>query len=138
MSAMTSEDVDGRRQVVGCREVHVRGRGVLLVREAAGPRGAPTLILLDGLGTDVAFARDGTARIAAFARRFRVIAPDRPGYGHFDDCADDVAALIRQERCGPVLLAGSSLDGPIAERLCRRHPDVVAGAALVLARRSAA
>jgi 3-oxoadipate enol-lactonase len=135
---MTSGDVEEGRRVVRCREVHVRGRGVMLVREAAGPRGAPTLILLDGLGTDAGFARDGMARIATLARRFRVIAPDRPGYGHFDDCADDVAALVRQERCGPVLLAGSSMDGPIAERLCRRHPDVVAGAALVLSRRSAA
>ena len=135
---MTGGEVEEGRRVVRCREVHVRGRGVMLVREAAGPRAAPTLILLDGLGTDAPFARDGAARIATFARRFRVIAPDRPGHGHFDDCADDVAALVRQERCGPVLLAGSSLDGPIAERLCRRHPDVVAGAALVRSRRRAA
>jgi pimeloyl-ACP methyl ester carboxylesterase len=38
-----------------------------------------------------------------------------------------VAALIRQERRGPAIVAGYSMGEAIAQLLCHRHPDAVAG-----------
>jgi len=92
------------------------------------------LVLLHGLGATAALNWDGC--IPGLAERFRVIAPDHRGHGRgircggrfrLEDCADDVAALVRQECRAPVLVAGYSMGGPITQLLCRRHPDLVAG-----------
>jgi pimeloyl-ACP methyl ester carboxylesterase len=111
----------------------------MYVREAPGPRrSSPTVVLLHGLGATAALNWDRV--IPALARRFRVLAPDHRGHGRgircggrfrLEDCADDVAALIRQE-CGggPVLVVGYSMGGPIAQLLCRDHPELVAGMVL--------
>jgi pimeloyl-ACP methyl ester carboxylesterase len=116
------------------RYVDVPDRGRMYVREAVGPRRSPTLVLLHGLGATAALNWD--ACIPTLASRFRVLAPDHRGHGRgircggrfrLEDCADDVAALIRQECRGPVLVAGYSMGGPITQLLCRRHPDLVAG-----------
>ena len=124
---------------VGGRAVELEGRGRMYVREAAGPRpSAPTVVLLHGLGATASLNWDGT--IPALARHFRVLAPDHRGHGRgircggrfrLEDCAEDVAALIRQE-CdgGPVLVVGYSMGGPIAQLLCRDHPELVSGMVL--------
>lgn len=121
------------RWIVRGRAVEVRGRGRTHVREATGPRGATTLVLLHGLGATAALNWD--ACIPTLARQFHVLAPDLRGHGQgircgttfrLTDCADDVAALIRQERRGPAIVAGYSMGGPIAQLLAHRHPDVVA------------
>jgi pimeloyl-ACP methyl ester carboxylesterase len=94
-------------------------------------------VLLHGLGATAALNWD--ACIPALARQFRVLAPDLRGHGRgircganfrLADCADDVAALIRQEQRGPAIVVGYSMGGPIAQLLCHRHPDVVAGMVL--------
>jgi pimeloyl-ACP methyl ester carboxylesterase len=122
--------------IVG-RRVDLEGRGRGWVREAAGPPGAPTLVLLHGLGATAALNWGGT--IPALAERYRVLAPDHRGHGRgircggrfsLEDCAEDVAQLIRQECDGPVLVAGYSMGGPIAQLLARDHPDLVAGLVL--------
>jgi 3-oxoadipate enol-lactonase len=116
------------------REIDLPGRGRLYVREAAGPRRAPTLVLLHGLAATAAL--NWEACIPFLAERYRVLAPDHRGHGRgircggrfrLEDCADDVAALIHQEVGGPVLVAGYSMGGPITQLLCGRHPEVVAG-----------
>jgi pimeloyl-ACP methyl ester carboxylesterase len=107
------------------------------VREAQGPRRAPTLVLLHGLGATAALNWD--ACIPTLARHFRVLAPDLRGHGRgircgarfrLDDCADDVAALLSQESRGPALVAGYSMGGPVAQLLALRHPRLVAGLVL--------
>jgi 3-oxoadipate enol-lactonase len=122
------------RWIVQGREVDLRGRGRTYVREATGPRGAATLVLLHGLGATAALNWD--ACIPTLARQFHVLAPDLRGHGRgircganfrLADCADDVAALIRQECRGPAIVAGYSMGGPVAQLLAHRHPDVVAG-----------
>ena len=119
------------------RHVDLPGRGKVYVREAQGPKRAPTLVLLHGLGATAALNWD--AGIPRLAERFHVLAPDHRGHGRgircggrfrLEDCADDVAALVRQECDGPVLVAGYSMGGPIAQLLCRDHPDLVAGLVL--------
>lgn len=119
------------------RHVDLPDRGSVYVREARGPERAPTLVLLHGLGATAALNWD--ACIPTFARDFRVLAPDHRGHGRgircggrfrLEDCADDVAALVRQECDGPVLVAGYSMGGPITQLLCRDHPDLVAGMVL--------
>lgn len=117
-----------------CRDVDVPGCGRLHVREVDGPRGAPTLVLLHGLGATAALNWDGC--LPTLARRFHVLAPDLRGHGRgprcgprfrLEDCADDVAALVGHEGCGPVLVAGYSMGGPVAQLLARRHADQVDG-----------
>ncbi len=130
-------DAVGDRMPVSGRHVDLPGRGKAYVREAQGPERAPTLVLLHGLGATAALNWD--AAIPRLAERFHVLAPDHRGHGRgircggrfrLEDCADDVAALIRQECDGPVLVAGYSMGGPIAQLLCRDHPDLVAGLVL--------
>ena len=68
-----------------------------------------------------------------------MVALDHRGHGrgirsrrpfHLEDCADDVAALTRELRLGPVTAVGYSMGGPIAQLLWRRHPEVVDGLVL--------
>ena len=130
-------DTVGDCMTVWGRHVDLPGRGKVYVREAQGPKRAPTLVLLHGLGATAALNWD--AGIPRLAERFHLLAPDHRGHGRgircggrfrLEDCADDVAALVRQECDGPVLVAGYSMGGPIAQLLCRDHPDLVAGLVL--------
>jgi pimeloyl-ACP methyl ester carboxylesterase len=102
-----------------------------------GGKGAP-LVLLHGIFAEkdhwVDFARPLTGR-------YRVLAPDLPGYGksgRFDDQAYDYAAQV--ERLGLWLdavgvqqahLAGSSMGGTIAALFALRYPQRVLSVALV-------
>lgn len=119
------------------RRVALPGRGTTFVREVAGPAGAPTLLLLHGW-----MASGGLNWFRAFealGTEFRVLAPDLRGHGRgvrsgrafqLEDCADDLAALLAQVGVDPVLVAGYSMGGPVAELLQRRHPERVAGLVL--------
>jgi pimeloyl-ACP methyl ester carboxylesterase len=117
-------------------DVEIAGRGTMFVRELEGPAGAPPLLLLHGLlaSADLNWANcmDG------LATTFRVIAPDLRGHAggistnrfRLVDCADDVAALIRALDIGPVVVAGYSMGGPVAQLLWQRHPELVSGLVL--------
>jgi 3-oxoadipate enol-lactonase len=41
------------------------------------------------------------------------------------DCADDAASLVEMMALGPVTAVGYSMGGPVAQLLCRHHPEVV-------------
>lgn len=118
------------------RRVALPGRGTMFVREVEGPPGAPTIVLLHGW-----MASGGLNWFQTFeslGREFRVLAPDLRGHARglraarfrLEDCADDVAALCRVLVAGPVLAAGYSMGGPVAQLLWQRHPDLVAGLVL--------
>jgi 3-oxoadipate enol-lactonase len=118
------------------RRVALPGRGTMFVREVPGPRGAPTIVLLHGW-----MASGGLNWFQTFeslGREFRVLAPDLRGHArglrarrfHLEDCADDVAALCHVLGANPVLAAGYSMGGPVAQLLWQRHPDLVAGLVL--------
>ena len=48
-----------------------------------------------------------------------------------EDCADDVAALVRALDAGPVVVCGFSMGGPVALHLWERHPELVSGLVLM-------
>lgn len=119
------------------RRVELRGRGTTFIREVEGPRGAPTLLLLHGYVASGGLNWFRT--FDALGRDFRVVAPDVRGHARgirsrrgmrLADCADDMAALIDELGTGPVVAAGYSMGGPIAQLLWQRHPDKVAGLVL--------
>ena len=87
-------------------------------------------------------------QIDALSDRWRVVAPDLPGFGHTDPLpegtpptvdgyADLVAALIDHLELGPVVVGGLSMGGYVAFALQRRHPELVAGLVLADTRASA-
>jgi pimeloyl-ACP methyl ester carboxylesterase len=125
------------------RHVRLRGRGTTFVREIAGPPGAPTLMLLHGL-TATADVNWFTA-FETLGQRFHVLAMDHRGHGRgirswrpfrLDDCADDVAALVRELGVERVIPVGYSMGGPIAQLTWRRHPSLVSGLVLCATGRS--
>jgi pimeloyl-ACP methyl ester carboxylesterase len=118
------------------RFVELPERGTTFIRELPGPVGAPTLVLLHGLG-----ATGGLNWAYCFdplATRYRVIAIDHRGHGHgirtrrfrLADCADDVAALADVLGLRRVTAVGYSMGGPIAQLLWQRHRSLVDGLVL--------
>ena len=116
--------------------LNLQGRGRMRVVEFKGPKGAPTLMLLHGLGA--------TGRLnwfAAFpelAKRYHVVAVDHRGHGQgirtrwfrLKDCADDVIAVADQLRIDRFIAVGYSMGGPIAKLCWNRHPERVSGLVL--------
>lgn len=91
----------------------------------------PTLVLIQGLGTDHRAWNPIIERLAPYVR---CVAFDNRGVGKgspvgastsIEDLADDAAALIRSLDVGPVHVAGVSLGGGIAMRVASRHPGIV-------------
>jgi pimeloyl-ACP methyl ester carboxylesterase len=117
--------------------VRLPGRGTSFVRRVAGPIAARTVLLVHGW-----LASGGLNWFRCFnalGDHFGVLAPDLRGHARgirsprrftLADCADDLAALIQHEQCGPVIAVGYSMGGPVVQLLWQRHPDVVAGLGL--------
>lgn len=118
------------------RHVELPGRGRTFVREAAGPPGAPAVLLLHGwtVNADI----NWFSSFSALSRHFRVVAMDYRGHGRgirsrrfrLDDCADDAAVLAEVLGLGPVIAVGYSMGGALAQLLWRRHRGSVAGLVL--------
>lgn len=121
------------------RGVLVSVRGVRLhVIDTGGP--GPALVLLHGSGTTVAdMAISGL--IAAGSRRHRVVAFDRPGFGHSDRPrltvwtpaaqADLIRAALDVLRVERAVVVGHSWGAMVALALALDHPSRVAGLVLV-------
>jgi pimeloyl-ACP methyl ester carboxylesterase len=108
------------------------------VYEAAGPPGAPVLMLLHGLGASAAL--NWFPSFETLSEHFRVIAPDLRGHGHtppgpepftLAGCADDAVAVADALGVSRFIAVGYSMGGPIAQLIWLRNPGRVAG--LVLA-----
>ena len=118
------------------RLVDLPGRGTAFVRVAEGPAGAPTVLLLHGLMATADL--NWSLAVPVLSRRFNVVAPDLRGHGRGmrtrrfsgDECADDLAAIVRTLELGRVIVVGYSLGGLVAQIFVRRHPELVSGVVL--------
>ncbi len=117
--------------------VELPGRGTTHMRLMAGPPAAPTVLLLHGWTANSAL--NWYTSYTPLAQRFRVLALDHRGHGRgmrapeaftLQDCADDAAALVDLLAIDRVIVVGYSMGGPIAQLLCRRHRNLVAGMVL--------
>ncbi len=118
------------------RRLDLVGRGTIFVREAVGPAGAPTVLLVHGLLASADL--NWSLAVPELAAHFHVVAPDLRGHGdgiptrRFDgaQCADDLAAIVQLLDLGPVIVVGYSLGGLVAQLFVRRHPELVRGLVL--------
>jgi 4,5:9,10-diseco-3-hydroxy-5,9,17-trioxoandrosta-1(10),2-diene-4-oate hydrolase len=131
---LAKEDV--QRQV----KVAVHGQDVTLNHYEAGEptavgAGLPLVMLHGGGPGASAWSNFGSA-LPAFARDFRTILVDQPGFGgsdrpdvvgnYYRHSADHVVALLDELGLERVHLLGNSLGGGTAVRLALEHPDRVA------------
>jgi 3-oxoadipate enol-lactonase len=118
------------------RIVHVPGRGEFFLRDSGGD--GPALLLLHGwmVSADLNWI---TAYDSLRDAGYRVLALDHRGHGRglrgpapfrLGDCADDAAAVLRQEGVDRAIAVGYSMGGPIACLLARDHADLVEGVVL--------
>lgn len=108
--------------------------GVELFYREAGPRNAPVLLLLHGFPTSSQMYRNLIPRLAD---RYRVIAPDYPGFGQsdapapdkfeysFDHYADLMDKLSQQLGLQRYALYVMDYGAPVGFRLATRHPERV-------------
>ena len=118
------------------RMLELPGRGRTFVVDIPGPEGAPTLVLLHALSCTAYLSWYPV--LAELSQHYRVVLFDQRWHGRgirsprfrFEDCADDVAAVLDVlgiESCIPV---GYSMGGAIAQLVWRRQPDRVDGLVL--------
>lgn len=107
----------------------VNGTELFYTDEGKGP----PLLLVHGWGCD---SHDWNWQLAHFARRHRVLAVDLRGHGRSQvteygytpaGFAADLAVLVRQRACGPVVAIGHSLGGVVVNVLAAEHPRLVRG-----------
>lgn len=99
--------------------------------------GGPPLLLVAGVASDSLSWLPVATPLAA---RFRTLMPDNRGVGRtrpldapcsIDAMADDCAALLRHAGIERATVLGHSMGGFVAQRLARRHPELVARLVLV-------
>ncbi len=110
------------------RRVEVNGDNVVQLESGRGP----TLVLLHGY---TGSKENWLALMPHLNDRWRVVAPDLPGWGastRRDDAdygytaqAERLAAWLPTLGEGPVVLVGHSMGGGIAAVLAARHPELV-------------
>jgi pimeloyl-ACP methyl ester carboxylesterase len=119
---------------VAYRIVKIDGLGIFY-REA-GPKDAPTLLLLHGFPTSSHMFRN---LIPALADQYHVVAPDYPGFGYssapsidkFDYTFDKLADVMEEftEKIGleKYTLYVQDYGAPVGYRLAVKHPERVTG-----------
>jgi pimeloyl-ACP methyl ester carboxylesterase len=108
--------------------------GVKVFYREAGPPDAPALLLLHGFPASSHMFRDLMPQLAD---RYRLIAPDYPGYGHsdappagrfsytFKRLTDIVEGLTEKLGLSSYTLYMQDFGGPVGFRLATRHPERV-------------
>lgn len=133
-SAASSQRDATLSPTVHYRTVSIQGQDIFY-REA-GPSDAPTIVLLHGFPTSSHMFRN---LIPQLATRYRVLAPDYPGYGQssmplvseFDYTFDNLAKIV-EEFLGKVgadryTLYVMDYGAPVGYRIAAAHPERVQG-----------
>ncbi|WP_459696239.1 alpha/beta fold hydrolase [Acidisoma sp. C75] len=133
--AMASVEATALRSVSSTTSYHrVEINGVGVFYREAGPRDAPAILLLHGYPSS---SRQWDALLPLLADRYRVIAPDYPGFGHsdapspadytysFDNLARTMDGLVRQLGLNRYALFMQDYGGPVGFRLAIAHPERV-------------
>jgi pimeloyl-ACP methyl ester carboxylesterase len=108
--------------------------GLKIFYREAGPKNAPTLVLLHGYPSSSHMFRN---LIPALSDKYHVIAPDYPGFGYsdspspeqyaytFDHLADTVDHFLDQQGITKYSIYIQDYGAPVGFRLATRHPDRV-------------
>ncbi len=106
--------------------------GVTLFYREAGPKGAPTVVLLHGFPSSSHMFRELITRLSD---KYHVVAPDYPGFGYsdapapdqyvytFDHLADTVDHFLDQKGITKYSIYIQDYGSPIGFRLATRHPE---------------
>jgi pimeloyl-ACP methyl ester carboxylesterase len=112
----------------------VNADGALIFYREAGPKSAPTILLLHGLPSS---SRMFQPLLTRLADSYHLVAPDYPGYGHsewpdpkrFDYTFDHIASVMGHftERLGlsHYTLYMQDYGGPVGFRMALAHPERV-------------
>ena len=110
--------------------------GLNVFYREAGPKDAPTIVLLHGFPSSSHMYRD---LIASLQNDFHLIAPDYPGFGYsdspavdkfdytFDKLAEVMTRFLEAKGCKRYWLFMQDYGGPIGYRIASAHPGRVAG-----------
>src|SRR3984885_5153185 len=102
----------------------------------AGPKDAPTILLLHGLPSS---SRMFVSLFERLSDRYHLVAPDYPGFGHsdwpdpkqfaytFDRCAEIVDRFTQTIGLSRYTLYMQDYGGPVGFRLALAHPERVDG-----------
>jgi pimeloyl-ACP methyl ester carboxylesterase len=112
-------------------------RGLRIFYREAGAKTSPTIVLLHGFPSSSHMFRD---LIPQLAGKFRVIAPDYPGFGYsdapdagqFDYTFDNLAAHVEELLFGGLGLKKFSIyvqdyGAPVGYRIASKHQDAIEG-----------
>jgi pimeloyl-ACP methyl ester carboxylesterase len=106
--------------------------GLSIFYREAGPKDAPTLLLLHGLPTS---SRMFEPLFARLSDRYHLVAPDYPGFGHsdwpapnkfaytFDHCAEVMNRFTEALGLSRYTLYMQDYGGPVGFRMALAHPD---------------
>jgi pimeloyl-ACP methyl ester carboxylesterase len=106
--------------------------GVGVFYREAGPKDAPAIVLLHGFPSS---SREFDTLIPLLATRYRLIAPDFPGFGHsdapppssyaytFDHLAETTNGLLEQLGVNRYTLFLHDYGGPVGFRIMLAHPE---------------
>jgi pimeloyl-ACP methyl ester carboxylesterase len=108
--------------------------GLKIFYREAGPKSAPTLVLLHGYPSSSHMFRN---LIPALSDKYHIIAPDYPGFGYsdapspeqyaytFDHLADTIEHFLDQRGVTKYSIYIQDYGSPVGFRLALRHPDRV-------------
>ena len=112
----------------------VKVDGLDIFYREAGPKDAPTILLLHGFPTSSRMFRD---LIPALADRYHLVAPDYPGFGNssqpspdefdytFDSLANVIDGFTRVLGLERYSLYVMDYGAPVGFRLAAKHPELV-------------
>lgn len=106
--------------------------GIGIFYREAGPKDAPTIVLLHGFPSS---SRQYDTLIPLLATRYHLIAPDYPGFGQsdapppsrytytFDHLAETMNALLEQLKITNYVFYLQDYGGPVGFRIMLKHPE---------------
>lgn len=106
--------------------------GLEIFYREAGPKDAPTILLLHGFPSSSHYYRN---LITALSEKYHLVAPDYPGFGNsdsppldkfeysFDNLSEVMEKFIRKVGLNKFSLFVQDYGGPVGFRIAARHPE---------------